>query len=498
MLRTKALASFAIAWIGFTVILLDSRFVFCEEIIPKQCASVLRAASKVWIFQATSNDGLLALQAEKMAESAEMAAISVRKVVRTYSDSIRHMSVSKRKSKSTYDRLDLLAKLARSGDFVNRHSKALAAWANAGKTCGFVLMVFPQHPDFEVRTDVDIICSVPPLRMLVGPQCKECDRATQEMQRVVGRSIGGRHTPEELLERVRVNAKEMLEILGNKRLRWPRVKGHSRRSIKREVKRITAAATAFHETSQTGVVLWRGWEDLVRGKPKQFLEHMNEDISKGHLKPRDIPKAGSLGAVETACQTETKEPDTIEKSAPHLQVNPSQGVNQKNGKQMPGAKREVVASAASVGVNSVSWTDPTSGLTWQNPPAADKMKWDAAKQYCADLSLDGGGWHLPTIGELRTLIRGCPGTADGGSCNVKEGNCLAWSCRDSSCGGWRNGGLPAVGSYWPGEMQGACDTYWSSSAVEDSTGFAWLVIFNRGGIVGNGRVGDKRHARCVR
>ena len=127
------------------------------------------------------------------------------------------------------------------------------------------------------------------------------------------------------------------------------------------------------------------------------------------------------------------------------------------------------------------WTDPTSGLTWQVQPTGGTMNWSDAKAHCAGLSLNGGGWHLPTISELRTLIRGCPATVPGGSCNVEEGGCLEWSCRDSSCGSCLAYDGPGEGGmYWPDEIEGDCCLYWSSSPVEDYDTNAWDVIFSSG------------------
>ena len=143
------------------------------------------------------------------------------------------------------------------------------------------------------------------------------------------------------------------------------------------------------------------------------------------------------------------------------------------------------------------WTDPTTGFEWQNPPYDGTKSWSSAKQYCADLSLDGGGWHLPTIGELRTLIRGCPATEAGGSCNVEEGDCLAWSCRDDSCGGCSGGDGPAGGCYWPDSIIGSCSWYWSSSPVEYVGYGAWRVYFNGGG-VHYSNVSHAKHVRCLR
>ena len=146
-----------------------------------------------------------------------------------------------------------------------------------------------------------------------------------------------------------------------------------------------------------------------------------------------------------------------------------------------------------------TWKDPTSGLTWQVTPTGGTMNSSDAKSHCAGLSLDGGGWRLPTIGELRTLIRGCPATEDGGSCNVEEGDCLAWSCRDDSCGGCSYKDGPGEGGmYWPDEVEGDCCWYWSSSPVEDVADGAWLVGFS-GGLVGIRDVDyGGTHVRCVR
>ena len=146
------------------------------------------------------------------------------------------------------------------------------------------------------------------------------------------------------------------------------------------------------------------------------------------------------------------------------------------------------------------WYDSSSGLTWQNPPAGEEMNWDDAKKYCDNLDLSGHtDWRLPTIDELRSLVRGCPATEAGGSCNIQDGGCLAYSCRDDSCydTGCSSGEGPADGCFWPGDLEGKCSWYWSSSAVADVDYLAWDVNFSLGG-VSNGLVGNDLHVRCVR
>jgi len=152
-----------------------------------------------------------------------------------------------------------------------------------------------------------------------------------------------------------------------------------------------------------------------------------------------------------------------------------------------------VQPAEDVAGSEDTWTDQTSGITWQVTPPGVTMVWSSANAYCTGLSLDGGGWHLPTIDELRTLIRGCPATEDGGSCNVGEADCLAMSCKDEACDGC---GFCSV-CYWPDEMQGPCDRYWSSSPVDDGGGPAWYAFFYSGR-VGTDAVYYNNMVRCVR
>ena len=147
-----------------------------------------------------------------------------------------------------------------------------------------------------------------------------------------------------------------------------------------------------------------------------------------------------------------------------------------------------------------TWYDETTGLMWQNPPVEEKESWNGAKGYCNSLELGGyQDWHLPTIGELRTLIRSCPATEGGGSCNIEEGDCLAHSCMNESCYGCTSDGGPGVeGMYWSSQILGACCWYWSSSMVEDADGGgAWGVYFDKAWV--NFRyVLNETQFRCVR
>ena len=149
------------------------------------------------------------------------------------------------------------------------------------------------------------------------------------------------------------------------------------------------------------------------------------------------------------------------------------------------------------------WTDPTSGLMWVNPPSGGNKDWSAAKSYCQELNLGGyTDWRLPTIGELRTLIRGCPGTMTSGACKVTD-SCLFASCFDmGACWSCSDGNGPAGGCYWPAEMQGTCSWYWSSSSpAGNGVVVAWYVDFSYGsvGSVVVGPVVDYGElVRCVR
>ncbi len=140
-------------------------------------------------------------------------------------------------------------------------------------------------------------------------------------------------------------------------------------------------------------------------------------------------------------------------------------------------------------------TDPVTGLQWEQEPWPYIVSndWASAIEYCENLDLDGGGWRLPNITELRSLIRDCPSIELGGDCSVadaslacgveEEGICLlSESCTDhddcapDECEERGNFGIG--GCYWPSSMQGFCNQYWSSSTVEDRPEYAWTVHFN--------------------
>ena len=60
------------------------------------------------------------------------------------------------------------------------------------------------------------------------------------------------------------------------------------------------------------------------------------------------------------------------------------------------------------------------GLEWYNR-SSDAMTWNDAEQYCENLPEDGQNkWRLPTVDELRTLIKNCPKTESGGECKVSD------------------------------------------------------------------------------
>jgi Protein of unknown function (DUF1566) len=144
------------------------------------------------------------------------------------------------------------------------------------------------------------------------------------------------------------------------------------------------------------------------------------------------------------------------------------------------------------------WEDSTSGLMWQNASNCC-YGWSEAQSYCQNLNLSSyEDWRLPSISELRSLIRGCDATETGGSCGVAD-SCLNRSCRDNSCTECSEGGDATDGCCWPSQLKGECSSYlyWSSSAVADYNNLVWIVGFDYGH-VDDTYVNTYGGVRCVR
>ncbi|MDD5306946.1 MAG: DUF1566 domain-containing protein [Deltaproteobacteria bacterium] len=144
------------------------------------------------------------------------------------------------------------------------------------------------------------------------------------------------------------------------------------------------------------------------------------------------------------------------------------------------------------------WLDSASQLSWQVTPSGGLMGWQPAIDHCDGLTLCGhDDWRLPTIGELRSLIRGCAATQTGGSCGVTD-DCLTDNpCYSTACSGGSWLGGPDSGCYWPSEMEGECLGYFSSSFPADMMDKVWIVNFGYGNVVPNDEINDG-YARCVR
>lgn len=153
-----------------------------------------------------------------------------------------------------------------------------------------------------------------------------------------------------------------------------------------------------------------------------------------------------------------------------------------------------------------TWYDSENNYTWQVNPSSEKIARKEAPDLCESY---GGDWRAPSISELRSLIRGCPRMEIGGACGLYD------HCSDNDCGGQccfvKNTGHdtdevcwdecptnkgPDAGAYWPSEISGPADHYWSSSYDTDHGPHrVWTIDF-RDCAMTNGK--DDAYLRCVR
>ncbi|HSW60949.1 MAG TPA: DUF1566 domain-containing protein, partial [bacterium] len=97
-----------------------------------------------------------------------------------------------------------------------------------------------------------------------------------------------------------------------------------------------------------------------------------------------------------------------------------------------------------------------------------KMNWSDAKKYC-----ESDGWRLPTISELRTLVKNCPLTQKDGECKIND-ECLSDSCESQACKGCMHSNDGRYSVFKDSEY------LWSSSVVQYKEKNAWYLGFGDG------------------
>ncbi len=143
--------------------------------------------------------------------------------------------------------------------------------------------------------------------------------------------------------------------------------------------------------------------------------------------------------------------------------------------------------------------DSNTGLCWQFPISEEDMWWIEAKYFCEYL-IDGErtDWRLPSIEELRALIKGCKATQTGGECGILEDGGTNGNC--DGCAPLEGPGIS--GCYWTFEVDQYCgqqsenrSTFWSSTP--DTGGQFNAVDFTTGRLTRCNNTDCKRRISCV-
>ncbi|MEI6126035.1 MAG: DUF1566 domain-containing protein [Pseudomonadota bacterium] len=161
-----------------------------------------------------------------------------------------------------------------------------------------------------------------------------------------------------------------------------------------------------------------------------------------------------------------------------------------------------------------AWCDNATALCWQDPqkdaydPQDSGVTHADAVKYCEGLVFGGyDDWRLPTIDELRTLVRGNANTESDGECPLTEGSPMT-AMNDPACAPIASYGGPGIGGcYWPEGLTGSCSRpdpasqghpleYMSVTACPD-TGWYGVVMFDNSAVCWN-HINTLADVRCVR
>ena len=136
---------------------------------------------------------------------------------------------------------------------------------------------------------------------------------------------------------------------------------------------------------------------------------------------------------------------------------------------LPASTARANAPAGRYTIANGTVTDNMTKLVWQQHVVSGGT-WVQAKSYCAGLALAGGGWRVPSVKELMTLV------------DFNHNPNVAGAAIDETVFP-----LPSP----------ATEPYWSSSLVSNDSTSAWGVEFSLGTTTWSG-LGMNNLVRCVR
>ena len=145
------------------------------------------------------------------------------------------------------------------------------------------------------------------------------------------------------------------------------------------------------------------------------------------------------------------------------------------------------------------------GHLWWSSKTTNTMDWLSALTHCENLNKCGySDWHLPTIDELKTLLK----WRRDSQCKVSDtDNCLSFTdcwtcsscCHDCTLGG--GGECNYSSYYYDGRYSELGDSglLWSSSVPTEYTHSAWIVNFNAAQVYNKSKSNTTEvYVRCVR
>lgn len=126
------------------------------------------------------------------------------------------------------------------------------------------------------------------------------------------------------------------------------------------------------------------------------------------------------------------------------------------------------ASAALVDRGSGVVYDTATGLDWERSTRSTMLDWQQAHSYIAALSLDGGGWRMPTNTELHALYDSISDTTGCTDCTGDQG-----PFEDIQLGYW------TTLTYWGGQPGAFYVGFWrpnyQAGLFQTSQAWVWAV-----------------------